>query len=653
MRLLGDSRPGAGAGAAALAAFLLAAAAAAQTLPDSVAYDARFTSGNKLGLALTNYGLVGNGFTSRSPSFEYPLGSGYEHMSRGGLWFGAYTLTDTGAALAVSTAIVDEVQGYNGIGDTEFTPASRAIVERSRIQNNRLYSPDALSDQDLIAFYSDMPAGYHANQEQHQPLRILVRQSALSFQLPAAESFVVMRYTITNLGPPLREAWAAIYVQLVSGNKSRYSTWPPGATSGPGSWYFRSRIQYDYPRRMYQERFCASNGNCLASLVPPWAAVKLLRVSPGSIADRHFNLHWWSFSPGDVSRDEDRERYALMSTPDSTTPAACEPGIGTCSPIGLISVGPFSEIATGDSVQVDFAFLGGEDDDALPKHADYAQFAADIDYHLPTAPPSPRLHIETGSQRVDFFWDDSPEGSVDPASQAPGGRDFEGYRLYLGEDRDAPGMFRQLDIPDTTGFNTGFDAVRLASPRVIDGVTYRYHARVDHLRDGHKYWGAVTSYDTGDQTTSSLESSIGQNKFLAVPGAAPGESPVGITVFPNPYIVETGWDQGRLVRDHYLWFAGLPRRCMLRIYTLSGDLVLERRFNGDTYAGDGVRGLYDPAHDVDTHAPVLSGSSFAWDLITRLGQAAATGLYIWSVQDLDGERYSRGKFLIVKSDREP
>jgi hypothetical protein len=49
---------------------------------------------------------------------------------------------------------------------------------------------------------------------------------------------------------------------------------------------------------------------------------------------------------------------------------------------------------------------------------------------------------------------------------------------------------------------------------------------------------------------------------------------------------------------------------------------------------------------------VLSGASFAWDLISRSGQAVATGLYLYSVEDLDRGDVTRGKFLIVKSDRE-
>ena len=80
------------------------------------------------------------------------------------------------------------------------------------------------------------------------------------------------------------------------------------------------------------------------------------------------------------------------------------------------------------------------------------------------------------------------------------------------------------------------------------------------LRDGFKYYAAVTSYDLGSVEIESLESGIAQNLAIAVPAPAPGERVEGdkVTVFPNPYRVEARWDQGLTVRDHYLWFANLP-----------------------------------------------------------------------------------------------
>jgi hypothetical protein len=331
-------------------------------------------------------------------------------------------------------------------------------------------------------------------------------------------------------------------------------------------------------------------------------------------------------------------------------PAGCAL-LGQCSPIQLIGVGPFERIEHGDSVSIDVAFLGGEDQPSLRTHADYAQFAHDVDYRLPSAPPSPRVLVQTGTHHAEIWWEDSPESAVDPTSPAPGGHDFEGYRLYLGLDQQAPTRLAQFDIRDSTGFNTGLEPALAPTPLERDGITYRYRYRVDSLKDGFRYWGAVTSYDTGDQGVESLESAIGLNKFLIVPTGNEREHP-GVYVFPNPYRVEAAWDAGGVPRDKIVWFAGLPGRCTIRIYTLAGDQVLSREFDGSVYHTENVRGIWTPERNPDTGEPALSGSAFAWDLISDRGQAVASGLYLWTVEDRTGGRVQRGKLLVVKADRE-
>ena len=123
-------------------------------------------------------------------------------------------------------------------------------------------------------------------------------------------------------------------------------------------------------------------------------------------------------------------------------------------------------------------------------------------------------------------------------------------------------------------------------------------------------------------------------------------------MFPNPYRVEALWDQGKRVRDHYLWFANLPQRCTLKVFTLAGDEVFGSEFNGAEYHGEGARGIYDRRRELDVDPPTLSGTMFGWDLITQSGQAAATGLYLYSVEDHATGKRTVGKFLVVKSDRE-
>jgi hypothetical protein len=322
--------------------------------------------------------------------------------------------------------------------------------------------------------------------------------------------------------------------------------------------------------------------------------------------------------------------------------------------VELLAMGPFSEIDPGDTISVDFGLVGGETIRDIEEHSRFAQRAFDRNYIVPVPPPSPRLRVVSRHNSVDVYWDDSPESAIDPTSSIP--QDFEGYRVYIGEDRLDLHRAAQFDLKtpphDTTGFNTGLEPA--AYDTTIDNVHCRYHYTIDHLRDGFKYYIAVTAYDLGSVEIESLESGVTQNKTLAIPAPAPGEK-VGsdkVIVFPNPYRVEARWDQGQKVRNHYLWFANLPARATLKIFTLSGDLVYETDFDGATYHGASARGVYNPSTDQDIDPPTLSGRTFGWDMITRGGQAAATGLYIFAVEDKATGDRQRGKFLIVKSDRE-
>src|SRR5205085_3247137 len=119
----------------------------------------------------------------------------------------------------------------------------------------------------------------------------------------------------------------------------------------------------------------------------------------------------------------------------------------------------------------------------LQEHARTAQRAYDRHYIVPVPPPSPRIKAVARHQAIDLYWDDSPETFRDPTSTIP--FDFEGYRIYVGEDRldlHRAGQFdRETSPNDTTGFNTGFTAVR--KDTVIDGRAYKYRYTLRNLRD--------------------------------------------------------------------------------------------------------------------------------------------------------------------------
>ena len=132
---------------------------------------------NKVGLTITNYGFVGTNFTSRSPSFEYPLGSAHQHMVRGGLWIGAISADDNGAFIGVTTAAVDGSQGNASAGATEFTADQSSISRRSTLPNSRYNSPGAVSELDFVSRFRDTPAKRALdNNEDHRPLHVNVTQ---------------------------------------------------------------------------------------------------------------------------------------------------------------------------------------------------------------------------------------------------------------------------------------------------------------------------------------------------------------------------------------------------------------------------------------------------------------------------------------------
>src|SRR4029077_15446904 len=93
------------------------------------AFFARETSNNLLDINLTNYGFFGNNFQSSKASFVYPRGAtvqgqahAFEHMVRGGIWFGAQARDANGAFTGVVTGTTDGNQGSSGTNATEWTP---------------------------------------------------------------------------------------------------------------------------------------------------------------------------------------------------------------------------------------------------------------------------------------------------------------------------------------------------------------------------------------------------------------------------------------------------------------------------------------------------------------------------------------------------
>jgi hypothetical protein len=613
----------------------------ARIIPDSVRFDQEIAAGNAIAMTMTNYGFYGNNFFRREASFEYPANRGYEHLVRGGLWIGAQAMDEHGEFFGVTSGAVDASQGPNSTEASEWTPSGLDILKRSTLSTSSYYDPlRAISELDFISTFNDFSPCQVANSEPHRPMNLEVLHESYQWNFAEFENILFVHLKVTNRGPLIKNLWVGFYTEFASGCKKCYVNWPPSASDagGMGGYYDKKWIAFDDSLGLLREHYCAGfaqppaapEDGCALQIAPYWVGIRYLgaRGLAEDTTTRKLSFSAWSWTPGSSFRDEDAERYGLMST------GLIQPIVGDSlmpklgDPVTIFSAGPFPLIYRDSTITVDFAFVGGPSGGGLGPRA-----------------------IQLNSKFAQFAWDDESESAYDVTSQPP--NDFEGYRVYIGEHPDSMAMVAQFDAAnDTASFNTGFEAAALRPPVLVDSMLANYKFTVQGLRDGFKYYCAVTAFDIGNNQIRPLESGKSQNQRIAVPGSRPGERPDSKpTVFPNPYRVEARWDQGKNVRDHYLWFANLPERCTLRIFTLAGDLLFETEFDGANYHGEGTRGIYDSS--LSLGKPTLSGTTFGWDLITRQGQAIATGLYLYSVEDhTRGNKYTVGKFLVVKSDRE-
>ena len=439
----------------------------------TAAYATQVLGANLMGVTVSNYGFVGNNFASRAASMEYPLGGGFEHLVLGGLWIGAQAVDADGAFTGVATACLDMGIGGSSALATEYTPSSPGIASRSRLPSSPLYDPAAISDLDLISAFDDLtPKRATSNPEQHRPMGLLVRQENYAWNLDRLAHVLFFRFVIKTTGPTLTGLQIGLNTDLASGPKNLYSAWPPTSGSGPGTWYGKAWLQYDDAQMLLREHYCAAlpvpNG-CNLGFVPYWAGVKLL-TPPDAALGQAVTLAAWEWSPGNLARDQDVERYALMGAgtiADLTRPELM-PQSG--DPVEVLSVGPFASLAAGDSIVVGFALVGGADVADIQENAAAAQRAWDSGF---TDPPTPvqlsLVSVDARPGRVAIAWQ-SPEPGIGCAVErlAPGGDWAEIARLTA----DGTGRIALEDRSVLAGTRYGYRAlvVENGAPTVLDEV---------------------------------------------------------------------------------------------------------------------------------------------------------------------------------------
>ncbi len=659
----------------------------------------KYTNVGNIALTVTNYGTIGNGFAAfpTQPSCQYPIGSGIENLFVGGIWIGGVKDGD----IRVSTAAVD-VSSLSRTEGFEFTNApGSGITERSSLQTSPNYRPDAVSHQDFVSefFDTNLTAGGTVIQN-HIPMGFKVLLESYCYNFNFANNWVILNYKIVNIGyrgnnNPIDSIFVGMWCDGVVRNTN--ITPPVGS-----AFYSKGADGYDSTYRMAYEY--DYNGD--PGFTDSYVAFKFLGISPKPAGENvnsktHFTI--WQFrnttdplyfsptvdnntSPDGAGKYQKLQGYLKTNPNDSIDNPSVVPSrldvlrhtpsnrstLVSYGPVRNENNGQFSLRYLQDTINAVFAVVcakkSGTDpttwDSSYQRNnlnvsASWAQSAYDNGYKLPSPPDLPIVKSEISDKRVTLYWAANAEKSVDPISNI---EDFEGYNIYrtnpgadLTLNQDLTSLLKVVGQFDSAhnnvSNNTGFNFIKLSEPKYFDGDTNAYHYRFDfpNLLNGFQYVFSVTAFDKGDitQNLGSLESSLLSNAQRIVIGTpANNDANAEVGVYPNPYYGSAVWD-GEGNKKEYLrkiYFYNLPSKCEITVWSLSGDLVDQFEHDAATYNGSEIEWFNTYSDGTQKFA----GGEHAWDLITDSEQAIATGLYLFTVEDLNSGEVKKGKFLIVK-----
>jgi len=219
----------------------------------------------------------------------------------------------------------------------------------------------------------------------------------------------------------------------------------------------------------------------------------------------------------------------------------------------IMSCGPF-DFPVGETVPFSFSIIFGENELDLINNARFAQVMYNSHYQGFTPPNRPEVYTEIEEGKINLYWNNAPELSVDVVTRYS---DFEGYKIYksydggstwggedfmifddggvhvgwrpiaqfdLDEEADSSfcvlgysedgscvdGIIRGQGVsgadPHTPWFSlgddTGFEEIKLSEPKIVVGVSgdtsvYHYKFVDENVYDGMQYTYSVTSYDMG------------------------------------------------------------------------------------------------------------------------------------------------------------
>ncbi|HNR66422.1 MAG TPA: hypothetical protein PKN04_03490 [bacterium] len=636
------------------------AALAKSALPDNsgpiVEDDWKFQNIGTMWTRVTNFSYMGDdAYEGRTPSGDWPGGSGNSYLYRGTLWL---------------SATVDGVFHSTQGDDHEFAPIDSVHV---------ITGPEARSEQDTWTRFYDVSAPLATN---HFPLGLEVTERSFAWSASYADDFIIYEWTVKNVGidsdgdgypdtpRDLQDFyftfrldgdvsklpnWDAEYRfsnqdDHVLSNATPWDEWLPLFPQMAGRDHHLTPEQCDstmvfmwdgdnpsYPADNGQADDFANPGPDGKLQTPGFLAIKVLKSVP--------YLKPSSFQQCNIYNDPgtDLEAFTRMIGKKAFEGVVISGG----KPFpydyrGIMTFGPLPTLAYGDSVVLTAALGVGCDPDSggvyslqkLVEIMGVAQFIVDTDYTMSTAAMSPATpavrvepYLENGiADGVKLIWDNA---SVDHEY-------FAGYKVWKSTGTTATGEYAWQ--PLGLGVYAVDDAGSWPPPAGDEPNTFQLIDR--DVINGLDYYYSVQAYTVSIEQPIPLgvvETNVLNSLKYISPANPVAKTLDNVKAVPNPYIGSARWNNA-LPSDanpwqHRLQFINLPADATIKIFTLDGDFVDE------IHAGESVR---RGTQSVEGNTSVAE-----WDLITRNDQEAAPGLYLFVV-DSPSLGQTTGKFVIIR-----
>lgn len=541
---------------------------------------------------------------------EYPPGSFQEHLLLTGFYIGG--ITSDGDTLVSASRMFGAqwvFQGYSSAPwDTVHEITRGDTVDIGAPNNPYVENYTPVSDQDFVTRMNDYNQAALQNSE-HDPMFIDVIQTSYAWASEPLDEVLIFNFDFVSTQLDLEKVYVGLFVDPGVGRRT-----------SAGYVYSEDDIVTYYPDHEMVITTDAPGGADGGKYTP--VGMRIFPPTGEGVTPLDSLTRTWNYSPGRspiLPPSRDPERYEQMSSGtkrNSMTRAG--------RPHYIQTYGPYT-MNQGDTLSWSFAEIMGEDYRKVLENSNMVERLYP-DFAVPSPPPNPNVNVETESRKVTLKWEENAEDFVDPNRSDSVDQPFEGYRVYKST-QSANGPWTLLGEFDVEGNEFGQNT----------GLTHEFEDT--GLMNNVEYFYAVTAFSKPDTAINFpvQETSIRGNAISVTPGTSPPDNVGKVAVVPNPYrgdldynATSPPWEKPPQTRERWLeqdrriQFVNLPKRCTIKIYTLSGRLVETLRHEDET------KGFED------------------WNLTSNVNQAVASGIYLFTVKNQENGDVQTGKFVIIK-----